>query len=60
MGPVAGGLAAEAGAGAAPLVTGLGSPGRGVSLRERLAAAVGEPQDPDPSVGPTFVGHNWF
>jgi hypothetical protein len=30
------------------------------SLRERLAATSDGPQDPDPSISPTFVAHNWF
>jgi hypothetical protein len=49
------------GRGPPPFVTGLGSPGRGVSLgKYAMPQQVGEPQDPDPSVGPTFVAPNWF
>jgi hypothetical protein len=49
------------GRGPPPFVTGLGSPGRGVSLgKYAMPQQVGEPQDPDPSVSFTFVAHNWF
>lgn len=54
-------LEEKGGRGPPPFVTGLGSPGRGVSLgKYAMPQQVGEPQDPDPSVGPTFVAHNWF
>ena len=40
---------------------GLAPPGgENLALGNTLPQQVGEPQDPDPSVSPTFVAHNWF